>query len=80
MGTLDSEIDVGQEINIGSGKFGKKNKHRALNKDLEKIPKLINLGPTSILECRVDVKQSRWLSGSCPIFAKRGKKECALYH
>ena len=30
--TLDSGIDVGQEINVGSGKCGKKNKHRALNK------------------------------------------------
>ena len=25
------EIDVGQDINAGSGKFGKKNKRRALN-------------------------------------------------
>ena len=30
--TLDSGIDVGQEINIGTGKFGKNNKRRALNK------------------------------------------------
>ena len=29
--TLASGIDVGQGINIGPGKFGKKNKHRALN-------------------------------------------------
>ena len=29
--TLASRIDVGQGINIGPGKFGKKNKHRALN-------------------------------------------------
>ena len=29
--TLDSRINVGQEINIGPGKFAKKNKHRALN-------------------------------------------------
>ena len=29
--TLASAIDVGQEINIGPGEFGKKNKHRALN-------------------------------------------------
>ena len=27
--TLDSRIDLGQEINVGSGKFGKKNKCRA---------------------------------------------------
>jgi hypothetical protein len=26
--TLDSGIDVGQGINIGPGKFGKKNNHR----------------------------------------------------
>ena len=31
MSTLDSRIDVGQEINIGSGKFAKKNNYRALN-------------------------------------------------
>ena len=30
--TLESGIDVGQGINVGPGKFGKKNKHRALNK------------------------------------------------
>jgi hypothetical protein len=30
--TLDSGIDVGQEINIGPGKFGKNDKRRALNK------------------------------------------------
>ena len=30
--TLASGIDVGQGINIGSGKFVKKNKRRALNK------------------------------------------------
>jgi hypothetical protein len=30
--TLESGIDVGKEINIGKIKFGKKNKHRALNK------------------------------------------------
>ena len=30
-GTLDSKIDVWQEINVGPGKFGKKNKRRALN-------------------------------------------------
>ena len=30
--TLDSGIDVGQEIKVGPGKFGKKNKHGALNK------------------------------------------------
>jgi hypothetical protein len=29
--TLASGIDVGQGINIGPGKFGKKNKCRALN-------------------------------------------------
>ena len=32
LGTLDSRIDVGQGINIGHGKFNKKNKYRALNK------------------------------------------------
>ena len=31
-GTLDSGIDVGLEIDEGSGKFGNENKHRALNK------------------------------------------------
>ena len=30
--TLDSRIGVGQGINIGPGKFVKKNKRRALNK------------------------------------------------
>ena len=30
-GTLASGIDVGQGINVGPGKFGKKNKRRALN-------------------------------------------------
>ena len=30
--TLQSGIDVGQGINVGPGKFGKKNKRRALNK------------------------------------------------
>jgi hypothetical protein len=29
--TLESGIDVGQEINVGPGKLGKKNKRRALN-------------------------------------------------
>ena len=29
--TLASGIDLGQEINVGPGKFGKKNKRRALN-------------------------------------------------
>ena len=32
MATLESGIDVGQEISIGQGKFVKKNKQRALNK------------------------------------------------
>ena len=32
MHTLESEIDVGQGINVGPGKFVKKNKRRALNK------------------------------------------------
>ena len=27
--TQNSGIDIGQEINVGPGKFGKKNKHRA---------------------------------------------------
>ena len=31
MDTLASGIDVGQEINVGPGKFGTKNKRRALN-------------------------------------------------
>ena len=31
LSTLDSGIDVGQEIYIGPGKFGKKNKQGALN-------------------------------------------------
>jgi hypothetical protein len=30
--TIESGIDVGQRINVGCGKFGKKNKRRALNK------------------------------------------------
>ena len=30
--TLESLIDVGQGIGVGPGRFGKKNKHRALNK------------------------------------------------
>ena len=30
-GTLESGIDVGQGINVGPGKSGKKNKRRALN-------------------------------------------------
>ena len=29
--TQNSGIDIGQEINVGPGKFGKKNKRRALN-------------------------------------------------
>ena len=32
LGTLESGIDVGQEITVGPGKFIKKNKRRALNK------------------------------------------------
>ena len=32
MANLETAIDVGQEINVGPGKFVKKNKHRALNK------------------------------------------------
>ena len=31
MCTLESGIDVGQGINVGPGKLGKKNKRRALN-------------------------------------------------
>ena len=31
LGTLESGIDVGQLINVGPGKFAKKNKRRALN-------------------------------------------------
>ena len=31
-GTLESVIDVGPGISIGPGRFGKKNKRRALNK------------------------------------------------
>ena len=30
--TLESVIDIGQGISIGPGRFGKKNKRRALNK------------------------------------------------
>jgi len=30
--TLESRIDVGQGINVGPGKFGKKNNRSALNK------------------------------------------------
>ena len=30
--TLESGIDVGQGINVGTGKLDKNNKHRALNK------------------------------------------------
>ena len=30
--TLESVIDVGQGISVGPGRFGKKNKRRALNK------------------------------------------------
>ena len=29
--TLESGIDIGQGINVGPGKLGKKNKRRALN-------------------------------------------------
>ena len=32
IGTLESVIDVGQGISVGPGRFGKKNKRRALNK------------------------------------------------
>ena len=32
--TLNSEIDVGQGINVGHGKFGKNDKNRALNKHM----------------------------------------------
>ena len=32
--TLASGIDAGQGINVGPGKFGKKNKRRALNTHL----------------------------------------------
>jgi hypothetical protein len=32
IGTLESIIDVGHGINVGPGKFVKKNKRRALNK------------------------------------------------
>ena len=31
LNTLASGIDVGQGINVGPGKFGKKNRHMALN-------------------------------------------------
>ena len=31
LATLESVIDVGQGINVGPGKLGKKNKRRALN-------------------------------------------------
>ena len=32
LSTLESVIDVGQGISVGPGRFGKKNKRRALNK------------------------------------------------
>ena len=32
--TLESGIDVGQGINVGPGKFVKKNKHRAFDKEM----------------------------------------------
>ena len=34
--TLDSGKDIGQGINVGPGKFVKKNKHRAYSKALMK--------------------------------------------
>ena len=34
---LESGIDVGQEINIGPGKFDKKNKHKKINVKLKDI-------------------------------------------
>ena len=64
---LDSRIDLGQGKNVGPGKFGKKNKGRALNNHLNNLyvlsnkavgpgknPKLINVGHTSIPEARVN--------------------------
>ena len=41
--SLDFGIDVGQGINVGPGKFAKKNKHRALNKYLNIAQKVHSL-------------------------------------
>ena len=41
MNSLDSGIDIGQVINVGPGKLGKKNRLRALNKRRE-IPNKYN--------------------------------------
>ena len=35
MATLASGIDVGQRINVGPGKYGKKDKRRALNTHIQ---------------------------------------------
>ena len=54
--TLDSGIDVKQGIYVGPGKFGNKIKLELVLtycKKREKTQKLINVGPTSILESRV---------------------------
>ena len=40
--TLESGIDVGQGMNVGPGKFGKKNKGRALNNHLNNLYVLSN--------------------------------------
>ena len=42
--TLDSGIDVGQGINLGPGKFVKKNKHMVLNKPRPLTAKNLILG------------------------------------
>ena len=43
--TLESGIDVGQEITVGPGKFVKKNKRRAFNKSRAstKVTQLFNI-------------------------------------
>ena len=47
--TLESLIDVGQGISVGPGRFGKKNKRRALNERRAwKIEKRITVGQEKI--------------------------------
>ena len=40
--TLESRVDVGQGINVGPGKFAKKNKHRDLNEYLNIAQKVLS--------------------------------------
>ena len=60
--TLDSVIDVGQQIDVGPGKKCANlcwthppppKKNLKISKPIEKNPKLINIGPTSIPESTV---------------------------